>query len=125
MRQCATNEAVRPCLIRMKANGVKTKVKSSQRKNPDASLLHQFGRPGNGGAAPASAASRCGNRDGDESASGESRKGEWWLQVRLEHPYVAIELIEMYKRIAGVGLGEVTYNLQLLESDVRHGPSAA
>lgn len=126
MRQCATNEAVKPCLIRMKANGVKKKRERSQRNNPDAPSLLRFGRPGNGGAAPVSAANRCGNRDGEEATdSGEPQEGEWWLQVRLEHPYVAIELIESYKRIAGVGLGEVTYNLQLLESDARHGPSAA
>ena len=126
MRQCATNEAVRPCLIRMKANGVKNKRERNLRNRQDASSLNQFGRPGNGGAAPVSAANRCGSRDGEETDdSGQLRQGEWWLQVRLEHPHVAIELIESYKRIAGVTLGEVTYNLQLFESDVRNGPSSA
>jgi hypothetical protein len=126
MRQCATNEAVRPCLIRMKANGVKTRGKNNQKNNQYMASLHRFGKPGNGGAVPVFEANRCGNQDGEESpGSGQPKQGEWWLQVRLEHPYVAIELIESYKKIAGVPLGEVTYNLQLFESDVRHGPSPA
>src|SRR5271157_891393 len=124
MRQCATNEAVRPCLIRMKANGVRKKSENSL----NGSLLHQFGGRGSGGAAPASAANRCGSRNGNESFSPkqpDQEQGEWWLQVKLEHPHVAIELIESYKKIAGVSLGEIKYNLQLLESGGRRGPSAA
>ena len=130
MRQCATNEAVRPCLIRMKANGVKKKKVNNRDHGQSGSSLHQFGGPGNGGAVPASAAKRCGSRNGDDPSfsripQAEGEQGEWWLQVKLEHPYEAIELIESYKRITGFSLGKVNYNLQLLESDVRHGPSIA
>jgi len=123
MRQCATNEAVRPCLIRMKANGVKERREKSRETSPDGASLHRFGGPGNGGAAPASAANRCGSRN-DNAPEQETEQAEWWLQVKLDHPHVAIELIESYKRIAGVSLGEVHYNL-LLESNARHGPSPA
>jgi hypothetical protein len=120
MRQCVTNEAIRPCLIRMKANGTMKKKENS----PNESSLHQFGKPGSGGEAPVSAANRCGSRDGNEApGQPEQEKGEWWLQVRLEHPHVAIELIESYKRIAGLSLGEINYNLQLLESGRKRGPS--
>ena len=107
----------------MKANGVKKRGENSREPSPKESSLHQFGRPGNGGVAPASAVNRCGSRNCNDPDQ-ETEQGEWWLQVRLEHPHVAIELIESYKRIAGVSLGEVNYNL-LLQSGARHGPSAA
>ena len=72
---------------------------------------------------PASAVNQCGSRNCNDQDQ-ETEQGEWWLQVNSEHPHVAIELIESYKRIAGVSLGEVNYNL-LLQSGARHGPSAA
>lgn len=117
MRQCATNEAIRPCLIRMKANPVQKKRPSSPRE----SSLHQYGNAENGVGAQVIVVNQCGNREGNpETGEQESSQGEWWLQVKLDHPYVAIELIESYKRIAGISLGEVNYNLQLLDTGKRH-----
>jgi len=41
------------------------------------------------------------------------KNGEWWLQIKMDHPHKAIELIEAYKRITGVSLCDVCYRLDI------------
>ena len=108
MRQCATRNVIKPCLIRFRGTGCHSKPRS----RPQETTLSQFGNPATGMGDPAAGKKLCGE---DAACSHEpapipNEPCEWWLEVKLEHPYNAVGIIEAYKQITGVAHADVQYN---------------
>jgi hypothetical protein len=118
MPQCVTKDVIRPCLIRMRGTGNQKKPKS----RPQESTLYHFGKVEGGRADQVAEVNLSGVPDRDhnqEIIKTTFEKGEWWLQLKMEHPHNAIELIETYIRITGTSFSDVCYNLDILDPPVQ------
>ena len=108
MRQCVTRNATRPCFIRFRGTGCHSRPRSP----PQETTLFQFGNQDAGRADPV-AEKRAYGEDAacsHEPLAIQNEPCEWWLQVKLEHPYNAVGIIEAYKQIAGVAHTDLQYN---------------
>jgi hypothetical protein len=117
MRHHSTSKSARQCLIRLKARIAKKTEVNIRENIPGKSSLPKFGVLIIDENSVESSTQSCSSREGNTHPSPtqkEQLQGDWWLSVKLEHPHIAIDLIESYKLMTGATLDEITYNLQLL-----------
>jgi hypothetical protein len=117
MPQYATKGAVRPGLNRMKGTGRQEKSKPGLKTS---STLFQFEKVEHGRedqVAEKRLSGGPGNNHNPEFAPIILENGEWWLQLKMDHPHTAIELIETYKRITGTPYCDIHYHFDIIDPE--------